>query len=160
MLSDFQEIRTPRAKFLMESTRQLQKMEGLEDPLRRFMTLNVTSKLGAKSYGPIITRAATPGRSLKHLSNKYRHGAVAIDEAVVANPKDRPKEASLAWIYLMLSVALSTLAIRNIAKGQHKDQPSGMDALHHYNYFVNIAINSLWVVESYRSGLLLSPLLR
>ena len=160
ILSEFQRIRRPRADLLMTSTRQLQRMEGLETLLRRFMTLNVTSKLGAKSFGPIIARASSSGRSLKFLPQNYRRGAVSLDEEVAVDPNDRSKASSLFWIFMMVSVAIVTLGLRQFLGEGQKGEFKRYDLLQNYDFFINMAINALWVVESYRPGLLLSPLLR
>ncbi|KAJ5111143.1 hypothetical protein N7532_001678 [Penicillium argentinense] len=155
---EFQEIRRPRATGLMEMTKKMQKMEVLDNTLIEFLQLKITSKMGVDHIVPMIASGSTPGRTLKYLPKNIKNGAVALDEEVRVNPRDRSTLATVAWSVLMLFIASlswswTQLLGSSIATNFDK---SGFGPL--YVLPLAVAINTLWVIESYRPGLFLSPL--
>lgn len=112
---EFQEERRLRTTKLMESTKRMQSMESLDNPLMRFLQLKVITKLGAVQIAPLLAAGSTPGRALKYLPKDFRSGVVAIDEEVHVNPQDRSTVSTVFWILLMLFAAsLGLLLSRNL----------------------------------------------
>lgn len=144
----------------MEEVKAVQRMEVLDNPFQRFLQLNVVSKLGGLHLAPLLATGSTPGRTLRYLPKSTRpSGLVALNEQVQINAQDRPTMATVFWMGSMLLIALlSSLLSRRLEIGLGVDHESG--PLQVYKYFITIAISGFWVVESYRPGLLISPLFR
>lgn len=155
----FQEERRPRTTNFMKSTREMQSMESLDTWFIKIVQLKFMPLLGSTQLAPLLAAASTPGHTLKYLQNGFRPGAVALDDEVHVNPQDRPTVATIFWVILMFFTAsLGSLLSRNLKTSQGGDSESELYQI--YKSFVTISISGLWVVESYRPGLLLSPLFR
>lgn len=158
IFSDFQNERRPRTRLLMESTRKLQRMEMLDNRFLMVLQLKITSKMGIKNMAPLVARSSTPGRTLRYLPQRYRTGLIALDEKVITNPHIRSSAATALWVGLMLFIALSSAVLSRLLNDGKTNDESGL-----FGGYISLAVfafNGLWVVESYRPGLLFSPLFR
>ncbi|KAJ6111908.1 hypothetical protein N7523_007969 [Penicillium sp. IBT 18751x] len=155
---EYEKERGSRSRKMMEDVKKVQRMEALDTPLQRWLQLNVVSKLGGLHIAPLLASGSTPGRTLRYLPKSTRpSGAVALNEQVQINAHDRSTTATVFWMGSMLFVALlSSLLSRGSGIGQDLDYGPG--PLQVYKSFITIAISGFWVVESYRPGLLISPL--
>lgn len=157
---EFQEERCPRTTGLMEATKKVQQMEILENPILEFLQLKVTSQLGGEHLGPMLAAASNSAHTLKYLPKKFRRGAVSLDEEVKANPRDRPAIATALWVGLMLSIAWCGPLLSQYFSLVPNPDSTVSTVLQIYLFITAISINGIWTVESYRSSLLMSPLLR
>ncbi|KAJ5119894.1 hypothetical protein N7448_010563 [Penicillium atrosanguineum] len=155
---EYQKERGPRTKKTMEHVKSVQRMEVLDNRFLRFLQLNVVSKLGDLHIAPLFAIGSTPGRTLRYLPKSSRSsGLVALNEQVQINAQDRSTLATVFWMGLMLFIALlSSLLSRSLDIGRGLDSES--EPLQLYMSFVTIAISGFWAVESFRPGLLISPL--
>ncbi|CEJ57203.1 hypothetical protein PMG11_05904 [Penicillium brasilianum] len=154
----FQEERRPRTTHLMGTTKKVQQMEILESPILEFLQLKFFGQLGGEYLGPQLAVSSTSAHTLKYLPKTYRRGVVPLDEEIKANPHDRRAIATALWMGVMLLIALCGRLLSRylvLVPSPHSTVP---EALANYLFVTAVSINGLWIVESYRSSLLFSPL--
>lgn len=160
ILTTYQETRRERTTLLMESTKQMQQMEVLDNPWLEFLQLKVLRIMNEQHIGPGLAASSTPGLSLKHLPPTHKKGIVLPNEEVRVKPQTRSTISTRFWAGLMLLLAAMSpilsyfLELRDIPYSGHSS------ALNFYLAMSTLAISAFWVVESYRPSLLFSPLLR
>lgn len=160
IFQEFQEERCPRATGLMETTKKVQQMEIIDTPILEFLQLKVFSQLGQEHLGPLLAATSNSAHTLKYLPKDYRRGVVPLDDEIKVNPHDRSVISTALWMGLMLSIALfGPLLSRYLALAPILD-PTMSVMSQAYIFVTVISISSLWTVESYRPGFLLSPLFR
>lgn len=155
----FQESRRPRTANLMETTQQVQQMEVLDNPFLEFMQLTVMTQMGHEHFAPALAASSTPGLSLKYMPQTYRKGIVSPNEDVQAKPHARSTGATGLWAALMLAIAaLGPISTRLLAASA--PDPTQSRNLRTYLATSSLAINGVWIVESYRPGLFFTVLFR
>ena len=156
---EFQEARKHRTTKLMNATKSQQRMEVLDNPFLKYLQLNIVTKMGHEHLAPLIVSAATPGRKLKHLPDDFERGPVLADEEVNANPHERSAILTRFWVASMLLIA-SLAPITSWYFGIKKIPDQKSRVLSIYVYMTTIAINGLWVVESYRPARFITLIFR
>ncbi|KAF9887790.1 hypothetical protein FE257_009596 [Aspergillus nanangensis] len=156
LFSEFQRERRPRTRSLMKASRILQDLDALATPLLKFLHLNVTGKLGLTTLAPRIIEAATPGYALRYVPPTSHSGTVALEREVFVKPEPRSTTATTLWIFaILLSSVLSLILTAYLGVGIESTkpiEPSIGEALELYSSMISIAINGIWVVESYRAS--------
>lgn len=159
IFTEFQKERRPRATLLMEMSKNMQQMEVLDNPFKKFLQLKVASRAGVEYIAPLVAASCTPAKTLQYLPKEIRHGTVALDEEVKMNAEARPTVMTVLWSSSMLLIALLNWYLRRLGLGlltNHNEH----GAEQFYIFMLTIAINGIWVVESHRFGLFISPLFR
>ena len=157
--SKFQRERVPRAAVLKEKGRLLQSVEALENPVLEFLNLKITCKMPlGKAVPMIIADAHTSGYFLQYLPRPSRLGRVALDQDVIARPRERSSTATVFWTISMLLIACLSLATSRYYRSTRIAGPMNLPQI--YTLASTIAVNALWIIESHRLGQVLGPLCR
>ena len=157
--SKFQEERISRAAMLTEKSRLLQSVEALENPVLEFLNLKITCKMPLdKAIPMIIADAHTSGYFLQYLPRPPRLGRIALDQDVIARPRERPFTATVFWIISVFLIACLSLVTSRYYKSMRMTGPVSLPQI--YALASTIAVNGLWTIESHRMGQALGPLCR
>lgn len=158
--AEFQQQRRPRAQLLRQGASSLQALEALENPLLKFMALNIVGKISIDRLALRFAEMCSPGHILKYLPAPSRGGVVAPDQDLGVRPIKRPLRATVLWGVVMASIlCLAALAAAYTSPENEMDVFS--DYLQQvYSYMSTVAVNTLWTVESYRSGFFFGPMHR
>ncbi|PYH90487.1 FAD/NAD(P)-binding domain-containing protein [Aspergillus ellipticus CBS 707.79] len=140
-LSTFDRRRRPRTRALQQASLDLQQLEALEDPVKKFMMLRVASSLPFEKLALLgYIQSVTPSHTLHYLPAPTRKGRFPFTDGGV-QVDERPTSVTLTSCILLLTLALI---------GYFTSQKAISDSI--------IPVYALWVVESYRPAFLLSPL--
>ena len=157
--SKFQRERVPRAAVLTEKGRLLQSLEALENPVLEFLNLKITCKMPlSKAIPMIVADVHTSGYFLQYLPRPSRLGRVALDQDIIASPRERPSTATVFWTLSMLLIACPNSVISRYYRSTRTTGPVNLPQV--YAFASIIAVNSLWTIESHRLGQVLGPLCR
>ncbi|PLB47722.1 FAD/NAD(P)-binding domain-containing protein [Aspergillus steynii IBT 23096] len=155
--SHFERERRPRAEKLMDGARFLQKFDALENPFLEFLNLHVMSKLGVDKFITNFVEICSPSHALRYLPPPSRRGVVALDQDVIARPKDRSPTATKLWSGFMIAMA----ALFVIGYRCFQPLTTGLEVTSNLSTLsITITINTMWTIESYRSVMLGGPLFR
>lgn len=154
----FQRRRKPRTREAMETTKKMQRMECLETQFLKFLMLNVIGKMGLEAIAPQLAQSASPSHVLKYVAENRRKGLVLLEKEVTVEPRNRPVYATVLEAVAMLCIALVSGVVPRYY--DLKEGEVGSEMVRLYISVATIAINGLWVVESHRRALLISPLFR
>ncbi|RYP20387.1 hypothetical protein DL765_002845 [Monosporascus sp. GIB2] len=161
-LTEFQSERFVRTTALREDANLIQRMESLDNPVMKFLALNLIPRLPfVIGFLPQLGSSFTPARCLKHLSPP-KVGLCPFSQDMKAKPRPRSPLATLSWVsILILAASLPWLSSKYIpAKdGSSISDPvtqlSGVFQL--YASVITVSISGLWVIESYKASSLVSP---
>lgn len=157
--SKFQRERVPRAAVLTKKGRLLQSLEALENPVLEFLNLKITCKMPLSKVIPmIVADMHTSGYFLQYLPRPSRLGRVALDQDIIASPRERPSTATVSWTLSMFLIACLNSVISRYYRSTRMTGPVNLPQV--YELASIIAVNALWTIESHRMGQVFGPLCR
>ncbi|KAK8074375.1 FAD-binding domain-containing protein [Apiospora hydei] len=162
-LTDFQKERFVRTTALREDANLVQRMESLDNPVMKFMALHVIPRLPfTVAFLPQLAASFTPARHLKH-APPPRAGLCPFSQEMNAKPSPRSALATLSWVGALLLAACSPWHIGRLYPAESHSLPSDAvlkisPAFSMSASMMAVAINGVWVIESYKASSLVSPL--
>ncbi|KAE8151458.1 hypothetical protein BDV25DRAFT_138877 [Aspergillus avenaceus] len=149
VFSSFEWTQRARVEVLISDAHNIQRLEALENPILEFIQMQMAKRLDLTLISVAFTAALCPGHILEHLPRPLRSGIVALDQDVLAQPQRRSRAATNLWILSM--TLLFGLSIIHSFPSQKPILISD-NALGAYTFALNISINAIWTVESFRPG--------
>ena len=152
--SIFRDTRGPRAAELMSDADGLQKLESLDNPVARFLNLNVLSRFETVDLLQRFALSVLPGRSLRQLTAPKRLGLLKYQENLRVKPNERPMVSTVIATSMLGLAALLHYMFPN----KSPTAPSMFDFLDFYSYVSKVAVNLIWIIEASRPMALLTPI--
>ena len=186
VFADFEEVRRPRAEFLMHAGHSLARMESLDTAVRKFLMLRFLSKIPEKFLFPFLAEACVPAAPLKYLPLPPRRSLVPYEDEVKICPQKRSTWSTVVWMcmFIMIGSVQFILSRDQAATDRMLSswQPMGhlgpeanvawnmvnlkglvtgfSFPLHIYFTISLLAVNGFWCLESYRNQFTFSPFCR
>ena len=159
---DFQKKRFTRLTALLENANLVQRIESLDNGVLKFMALNIIPRLSfAVTFMPQLGASFAAADIMKHLPSP-KMGTWPFKPEIKVKPGPRPVLATGLWITVLLLAASVSWWIPKYIPADVRDNTRMDDSLSRplqlYSSLISVAINGLWVTESYRADSLLSPL--
>lgn len=160
LFSKLQTERGSRTRSLMQAAQMVQRLEALDTPFLKFLNFFVLSKLGPEVILARMAPSVTPSHILRYMPLEGSKGRVAPVSQVQVNPGKRSTLATRCWATSMLIISFSSFVLARSSNFSQMVNSGTLVSLEAYTSMMVVITNSLWVVESYRLGLLFSPLCR
>jgi FAD binding domain len=150
--SEYYITRHPRALSVMNAGRFSQCVDSLDTWWFKLFAFHVGTKTPIQNgFLPSFASGMLPAVSVRGLPQPDHGGNMPYEDQLRIKPSPRLKSATITFASVVLLAPSLSLYARY--SGVH-DERSFHSAVH------NVAINSLWVIESYRVNVALSPLMR
>ncbi|PVH97986.1 FAD/NAD(P)-binding domain-containing protein, partial [Periconia macrospinosa] len=162
-LEEFQRERFVRGKALQEDANLVQRMESLDNPVMKFMSLYVVPRLPfVVAFLPQLACSFIPARHLKHLPPP-KQAMVAFSQDMKATISPRSNLATSFWAGTFILSALSPYMMSRFFGAEIErlamDESAKLSGVvESYLAFIAISVSGVWVVESYKASFLISPL--
>lgn len=160
LFSKLQTERGSRTRSLMQAAQMVQRLEALDTPFLKFLNFFVLSKLGPEVILARMAPSVTPSHILRYMPLEGSKGRVAPVSQVQVNAGKRSTLATRCWATSMLITSFSSFVLARSSNFSQMVNSGTLVSLEAYTSMMVVITNSLWVVESYRLGLLFSPLCR
>lgn len=156
-LSQYQNTRHPRTVSVMNAGRFGQCVDSLDTRWFRLFAFHVAAKTPIQAgFLPSLANMVLPAVSIRGLPQPDHEGHVAYEDQLRIQPSPRSNRASLSFAsVVVLAFPLSLYVTYHSSAGVYAEEPTSL-----YSAAQQIAINSLWVIESYRLNSGLSLVMR
>ncbi|KAF2130690.1 FAD/NAD(P)-binding domain-containing protein [Dothidotthia symphoricarpi CBS 119687] len=159
-LTEFQKQRFVRTTALREDANLVQRMESLDNPIMRFLALHVIPQLPfVVAFLPQLASSFTPARCMEHLPPP-KAGMCPFSEDMQVKPNPRSPLATISWIGLLMLAACFPLSAHRFLPASTSSLLGFSEVFQLYISVMAVSISGLWVVESYKASLLVSPMSR
>ncbi|KAL2867613.1 FAD-dependent oxidoreductase [Aspergillus lucknowensis] len=158
---ELQEARRPRTEMLTKDAREFSDLFSFDNRILKLIILHAFPKFPREIPMNSLAEAMTAGEALKYIPLPARSkGLTPYDDEVPVVARRRSAPASYVWISMFLSVGLLRYFLSlGTTVGVPGSEPSAFSSWWHYSVArSHLCVNAFWVLESYRSAFLLSPL--
>lgn len=100
--ADFEEVRRPRAEFLMRAGHSIARMDSLDTAVRRFLMLRLLSKIPGKFFFSFLAEACLPAARLNYLPSPPRRSFVPYDDEIKICPRRRSTWSTTVWMCMFI----------------------------------------------------------
>ncbi|EUC33579.1 hypothetical protein COCCADRAFT_26114 [Bipolaris zeicola 26-R-13] len=157
-LTEFQKERFVRTTALREDANLVQRMESFDNPVMKFMALHVIPRLPfVVAFLPQLAVSFTPARCMEHLPPP-KAGMCPFSPDMQAKPNPRSPLATISWISFLILAACFPLSAHRFLPTSSSSVLEFSPVFQIYVCMMAVSISGLWVVESYKASLLVSPM--
>nr|A0A455LLW3.1 RecName: Full=FAD-dependent monooxygenase atnA; AltName: Full=Arthripenoid biosynthesis cluster protein A [Arthrinium sp.]AYO60874.1 FAD-dependent monooxygenase AtnA [Arthrinium sp.] len=157
-LTEFQEERFVRTTALREDANLVQRMESFDNLFMKFLSLHVIPRLPfVVAFLPQLGSAFTPARCMKYLPPP-KAGMCPFSPDMQAKPNPRSPLATISWIVFLTLAACFPWSVHRLLPASSSSLPGFSEVFQLYTSVMAVSISGLWVIESYKASLLISPM--